>query len=90
VQNLVTATVKINNMKKLLFAVFVAGLMASCSNSASPEADIKDSLDSVAILKKESIDEAAANAKDTIEQRTDSLKEVIDSVADQTRDSLHK
>lgn len=77
-------------MKKLLFTLFIAGLMASCSNNANPEAEVKDSLDSITNLKKESIDEAAQQAKDTIEQRNDSLKERIDSVADQTRDSLKK
>ena len=77
-------------MKKLLVILFIGGVLASCSNSANPEADVKDSLDSIANLKKESIDEAAQNAKDTIESNTDSLKQRVDSVADQTRDSLKK
>ncbi|HEV7329603.1 MAG TPA: hypothetical protein VGN63_01070 [Flavisolibacter sp.] len=73
-------------MKKTFFALFVAGLFASCSNSGSAEQRVKDSLDSIKNLKVESVQEAASEAIDTIEQRHDSLNRVVDSVGSAVRE----
>lgn len=79
-------------MKRILSALSVVLILASCDNAGTGNVEqrMKDSLDSIKNLKVESVQDAAKQAIDTIEKSHDSLKNRIDSVAGQTRDSANE
>jgi hypothetical protein len=78
-------------MKKFLGIVIIAAALTACNNSADSTNRAKDSLDSVAGVKKELIDSSADAKKDAVDSLTNAKKEVVvksDSL--NKKDSLHK
>jgi hypothetical protein len=66
-------------MKKFLVLFAIAASVTACNNSANSEADMKDSLDSIANEKKDVIDSSAEQRKDMIDSTTEAKKEMVDT-----------
>ncbi len=65
-------------MKKVFLVIMAAAFFASCNNATDSAADAKDSLDSIANVKKDVIDSTTEQKKENI----DSLAERRDSIQD--------
>lgn len=66
-------------MKKILGVLLIAGTLVACNNSADSEANTKDSLDSIANIKKDVIDSSADAKKDMIDSSTEAKKDAVDT-----------
>ena len=72
-------------MKKLLVILGLSVAIISCNNEADLTARTKDSLDSIANVKKDVIDSSAEARKDVIDSTTEQKKEALDRL-----DSLNR
>ncbi|HWJ92277.1 MAG TPA: hypothetical protein VNR87_14270 [Flavisolibacter sp.] len=72
-------------MKKFLGLFLVVAVLTACNNSAESTDNAKDSLDSIANLKKDVVDSSADARKNAIDSVTNAKKESLDKL-----DSLNK
>ncbi len=72
-------------MKKLVVILGLSVTLVACNNEADSTARTKDSLDSIANVRKDFIDSSAEARKDIIDSTTEQKKEALDRL-----DSLNR
>ncbi|MDQ3550804.1 MAG: hypothetical protein M3413_04685 [Bacteroidota bacterium] len=72
-------------MKKLVVILGLSVALVACNNEADSTARTKDSLDSIANVRKDVIDSSADARKDIIDSTTEQKKEALDRL-----DSLNR
>ena len=72
-------------MKKLFLLAILGLSIVACDNSATSEADGKDSLDSVANARKDMLDSTTEAKKDVIDSTTENQKEAMERMDSMNR-----